>query len=303
VSQDVVALDTRTGATVWQRPGDVYTMTTDAVLLSKWDPETSRTARLTLVRLSDGAVLWSRAFTTVTHVATTGPDRDPESVVVATFDGRIEVMRWSDGTPSATATVPWVPDPVPDGWYADLTAVGDTLYVSRTESMRTVVTAYAIGDLRRRWEITAPFIGTPTGCGPVLCVSRGNGMAMYDPATGALRWEIEGWTWASEIGPGRLLAETSEQEHHAVLDATTGRMVADLGDAFALWDQDTAKMLVLRFTTQPAGFSSVTELDPGTGRSWLRGKVVAATEGRCMLRGGYLACHHLNGALTVTDVG
>jgi outer membrane protein assembly factor BamB len=301
VSQDIIALDTRTGDEVWRRPGDVYTMTADTVLLSKWDPATSRTGNLTMVRLSDGAVIWRRDFSTVTRVATSG-DIDPDRIVVVTADGRLEVLSWSDGRRLAAATVPWVPDPAPDGWYADITVTGDSVYVSRIESLRGTVTAYSIGGLRRRWELEIPPVGGPADCGPVVCLG-GNGLSAYDPATGRLLWEAAGWTWAIPIAPGRLLVQTSEAQHNAVLDATTGRMVTEIGDAFALWDGSTTPVYVLRFTKRPTGFSSVTELDPRTGTSLLRGKVAAVTQDRCMLRGAYLACHDLNGALTVTDVG
>jgi outer membrane protein assembly factor BamB len=303
VNLDVLAVDAHTGATLWQQRGDVYSTTADTVLLSRWDPITARISNLKVVRLSDGVSLWSRDYTSVTHVVTTGVGDHPDKIITATVDGRVDVLRWADGTRLVGARLPWVPDPAPEGWYADMTTIGDTLYVAQTETMHTAVTAYALDALRPKWQVLGPPSGTASNCGSVLCVSDGVTMTAYDAETGAQLWHTPGWTWASPLSPGRLLGEYRVAASRAVLDERTGRLVADLGTGFAQWDEVNQKLIVLRFTASPAGFSTVTEVDPDTGASSLLGKVDAATEGRCWFRDDRLVCQHLTGALTVTDVG
>jgi outer membrane protein assembly factor BamB len=116
--------------------------------------------------------------------------------VAATPDGRVQVLRLSDG---ALLFQGRVDDgsgvPVRNG----LVAESGLLFVNRLETGRAVVTAYDLDTLRQRWRYaqstTDEIVTGPAAraCGVVLCFTDGPATVGLDPGTGTVRWRAAGF--------------------------------------------------------------------------------------------------------------
>jgi outer membrane protein assembly factor BamB len=141
VTAATVALDVRTGAELWRLPGDVVHSSPDSALLVT--PGTT----VRQVRISDGAVLWSRTVAGAQSWTVAGPEPRSARIVALTADGRVEVIRLADGTRMSSGRVPVGGGNPAD---AEIGADGGILYVNRTEQSTPTVTAYDLDTLRQR---------------------------------------------------------------------------------------------------------------------------------------------------------
>ncbi|WP_091463132.1 hypothetical protein [Micromonospora inyonensis] len=103
---------------------------------------------------------------------------------------------------------------------------------SASSTLRARVTAYGLDRLDRRWTAELPSVGYVSTCGAMLCVwQQPGGVRLLDRATGRTVWRDPRWMAAVPVGD-RLVATTSVssvREEVFVLDAATGRELADLG--------------------------------------------------------------------------
>ncbi|MFF3852748.1 hypothetical protein [Micromonospora sp. NPDC002575] len=238
-----IAVDVATGERRWQQAGYPASAAGGGLLLLGDDVERGE---LRSVDPASGRVRWS-APGRLGRAAFADRDADgaAEQVALVTAAGGIEVRDAASGAVRASLAPP------PGGWQGGLQieVAGDLLLASeQDEGEVRRVTAYGLAALDRRWALERPSFGYAGACGAVLCASayRGSELSGLDPATGEVRWTNPRWQSVFAVRGDRLLAIADERaggtaSHLGVLDAATGREVADLGR----WD--------LAFSRSPGG--------------------------------------------------
>lgn len=303
-SQDTMALDTATGRRLWRRPGEVTAVLGDRVLLSEWNVTGDRARRLQVVRLRDGAPVWSRAngeldfWTTGTTAGGTA-----ERLVTVTPQGRAEVVALVDGSVLATGNIPWTSESQ-DTDYTTITVQGRRLYLDQTLRNKSTVSVYDTDTLRRLWRVEQASPGGSYGCGAAVCLTDAQGTAGHDRDTGRVLWRLPGAFNGAPLPGDQLMIEEDAGARHSLVDGRTGRRIADLGAAMPVWDSlnRRAPYLVAR-TTQPADRTSVSAFDPATAEVLMRGTIVPVLDYGCQTAGRLLACQTVDNRLIVTDVG
>ncbi len=288
-----VALDAATGRERWRRPGLLSASAGGAALLADYADDDGRLRALRSVRLADGAPLWSRDVAPdhswMLTTSRTGATAEPDRIVTVMSDGRVSVLRLADGGEVVAGRVVWRAQTGRDTGFTEVNADGGALYVGRHDPAGITVTAYALDTLTRLWDAPGAPPGGPTSCGAVLCLNDETGMAAYDRGTGAVRWRVNGHTHAEPLGPGRLLAgDGAELESFAVLDDGTGQVVADLGVGVAV--RAGARTLYLRPERSHGGRTTVSLVDPATGRLHVLGALGDVYRNGCKAAGAHLVC-------------
>lgn len=301
---ETLVLDAATGDVRWRQPGEASLATADVVVLVDADYEDSRVNDLRVLRTADGSQAWALpAASGVASWTVTGPEpRRPDRLVTATREGRIQVRRFTDGAVLAEGSGPRFEAPRENA-HTYLFSVGEHLYVQRLADLEQTVTAYDLATLKPRWKRTGPSSTGIFDCGPTVCVGTAqNEVDGLDPLTGAVRWHAAGWDYARPVGDGTLLVEAHATGRHMLVDAATGRTLADFGPGSGVVDWESREVLGLGLsTTAVPPRMKVQQLDAASGEVLLRGAVPLAAHG-CQLAAGRLACD-AGGTLTVTDVG
>jgi outer membrane protein assembly factor BamB len=304
VTAATVALDPVTGAQRWRIPGDIAQHSAEAALLVEPDPHSGRPRTFREVRIGDGAVMWARAAGSPDYWAAGGDEIHSGHLVTTAADGRTEVFRLVDGRRTAAGRLPLHRGRRQIGDSIMLEVDPAAMYLNRTEGGRLTVAAYDLATLRPRWTVDGGTTARQAHlCGPALCVSDGSATTGYDLGTGRFRWRAEGWINAVRVTGGRLLADSTRGSGQGLLDATTGRLMANLGDGNTVWDALAGvPTFRLRDTLSPPGRTAVTRLDARTGTRWLRGMIDAVPGKTCAAEGDRLICLTTNGRLAVTSV-
>jgi outer membrane protein assembly factor BamB len=303
-NRTTTAINTATGRPAWTRPGEITAMLGDRVLLSEWDEAGEQTRRLGLVRLRDGGPVWTRERGDVALWTTdTTPGVQAERLVTLTEQGRAEVISPADGSVVATGKLPWAGEPLNNN-YSTFTVQGHRLYLDQTVQNRSTVTAYDTETLRRLWSVEQKTSGGSYGCGPVVCVSDGTSMSGHDRDTGERLWHLPGVASSYPLLGDRMVVEEDGGSRRRLIDARTGRPLADLGVAMPVWDSSarTTPYVIAR-TAEPLGLTSVSSFDPGSAEVVLRGAIPRVLDYSCQNEGDLLACVTEDNQLAVTDVG
>jgi outer membrane protein assembly factor BamB len=294
--RSTVAVDARTGREVWTVPGQVLTADGGTALMGDFSDRGDIT-RVRLIRLADGGVVWRRE-TSALHTFTPATDR----IVTATTNGRVEVLRRSDGAVLRSGQVRWVTPKPGQNQFDDVTVAGDHLVVSRRWAERGATSVYRLDTLAEQWQIE--YSGYTFACGTLLCVHDQSRMTAYDLTTGRLRWErpATGNIWPA--APDRLVLDADDGTGLIVLDVRTGAAIGGrVRGGTTVWTTDrTDDLYLLTPTTSPPDRTAVARLDLDTGRRHLLGTTDMLAGYRCWLTGHYLACnrdHHLE----ITAVG
>ncbi|MCX4385910.1 PQQ-like beta-propeller repeat protein [Micromonospora peucetia] len=252
-----VALDAGTGHERWRQPGYPWWDPTGVLLIQTGGEEGG------VVRSVDpasGQALWSvptprEGATYSVRSGLGGP------IVLAFPGGRIEVRELRSGALQHAADLR-LDEPA-----GHTMVTHDLLLVVRPRA--GVVTAYGLDGLRLRWEARLPLVEHVQDCGELLCAHRGNGgFSAVDPATGAVRWIGQRWFGVLSAQGGRLLAVAPGPvgDRFGVLDAATGRQVADLGTWQLMpWFADD-RLLAVRPAAAGGGLV-VAHLDVAAGRA------------------------------------
>jgi outer membrane protein assembly factor BamB len=301
---ETLAVDAATGAVRWRRPGDVSLGTAEAVMLVDWDNVRNGLRGLRMIRTTDGGQLWalSLAEVVMSWTVTGAEPRRPDRLVTLTQAGAMQVRRLTDGVLVAEAAVPRLETPREDA-YTHVFSNGPHLFVVRIDGLVQKITAYDVDSLRPRWERTGESAFGAFGCGALLCAGTAESeVDALDPATGQVRWHAAGWDFARPVGDGTLLVESHRTSSQALVDADTGRTLADLGTGMSVLDPEAGTVLGVRLTESPPPRFAIRQFDDATGEVILRGAVPVSGDHGCQLAAGRLACSG-GGVLTVTDVG
>jgi hypothetical protein len=302
-----VALDARTGRELWRATGEANLWTDDMIMFVEWDEESTRPARFRVVRGADGSAVWTyQPVAGVTTWTTTGAEPlRPDRLITATDIGDVEVRRFSDGSVVTAGKVPWRTAASRNGGYTQLFSSHHTLLVITEDAGRQTVAGYVPDTLRSLWTTRTSSFNSFFDCGALLCVSNGpRKIDALDPATGRVAWTSEGWDYARQMGDGSRLITDLHQGGgwHGVIDATTGRKIAQFGPGTTYVDQITGTVLTVGSTTTTPGGATITQL---TDRDEVvvRGSLGSITDNGCQLAADRLACSIGAGLLSVRDVG
>ncbi|MFG3704892.1 PQQ-binding-like beta-propeller repeat protein [Micromonospora sp. NPDC047670] len=268
---ETVALDPGTGRQRWRQPGHPWSDPAGTLLVQTADSVRS-------VDPASGRALWSvRTPPEGAHLDV--GDGLVERIVLVAADGAVQVRDRRSGDLLHAA------DLRPDGQpaFGQAVVVHDLLLLVRPWA--GTLTAYGLDGLRPRWEVRLLTVDHVSECGRLLCVGGSDvGFRALDPATGAVRWTGKGWLGVLSGRGGRLLALVSGPagERFAVLDAATGRQVADLGTWQLMPWHDDDRLLAVRPAASGGGLV-VGELDVAAGRARVV-DVLPDASGQC--RGG-----------------
>jgi outer membrane protein assembly factor BamB len=325
--ESTTAVDADTGQVLWRSPGGVTELTPDAALIVRYAAD-RRTALLRLVSLRSGNLVWARPVEVDATWRTLGgppPAAGPRRLVIIAGNGAATTVRFDTGKTVAQAELnirlrQWEGNYREDyrDDFAEISAVGDGLYVVSGHDGVVTLTAYDGETLAVRWRSTGVPPGRVDPCGSVLCVTDlsvfgsdpsvvapDREIVAIDPRTGAKRWSSRSWQSTYALTDDRLIATTGvgngTQSPWTLLDASSGRVITDLGVGNPLGNGAEGVRGTLRFvhmdTARPE-LAWVSTIDLRTGRSSIEGSVDQVTP-VCDVAGRHLACTIIGGPLAV----
>ncbi|MEH1058206.1 PQQ-binding-like beta-propeller repeat protein [Micromonospora sp. CPCC 206171] len=286
-----VAFDLGTGRLRWERPGHVAPAGNALLTLETGGEEP---ARVSSVDPATGRVGWSVATpadATTFRIRPDGVDR----IVASPSSGQVEVWDARSGARLRSADIH--PGELPN--YQRSQSVDELLLVVRDTAAR--VTAYGLDELDRRWEIRLGLVAYFAACGPLLCAyGQTGGMWALDRATGDVRWRATRWHETLVEREGRMLVRgpgSGAQDSFAILDAATGRAVADLGtwEVSGRYPAD-GRPIGVRPADDDRLF--VAELDVAGGRTRVL-DVLSGVTGDCQADARLLLCRRSGGGFGI----
>jgi outer membrane protein assembly factor BamB len=260
----LVALDTTTGAASWTRPLDPSTVVVPIAADSG----------------SPAGMVTGSGVTTVSGLVTLAPD------------GRWQSLDPATGLPRATVELP----------AAATTAGADSPSVRLVSAGRTLVLAAPLAGagavvlsghdpvtLAPQWTVQLPLPSADVvyqPCGNLLCVEGPDSTVAVDPATGTVRWRLDGLVRQA----GQRIAVATQvpaTDSTRLVDVATGRVTRTLAHSIVVGTAAPAARLVLSRMDGGRTTFSVLDLDTGDLRE------VGDATGRydsCQADTGYLAC-------------
>ncbi|MFJ8685084.1 outer membrane protein assembly factor BamB family protein [Micromonospora wenchangensis] len=274
-----MVLDHVDGRARWRQPG-VAVPTADGGLLLE-DLHVDRVA-VRGVEPATGAARW----TVTAGAATVGyrpGERGVAELVVVTSAGQAEAYDVDTGVRRLAFPVP----PARGDHHHVAQPVGDLLLVDGEPGR---LAGYDLASGRRRWDTPVP---TPDGwsvrsCGDAVCLGESFGTRVLDPVTGRVRWTSDWWAPVASVA-GRMVGVSADgRQGLALLDAATGRAVAELGrwELVYQW-RPTDALLVVR--PVGGGRQLLAELNPTDGTLRVRDVLPGRWEA-CWRRQGVLVC-------------
>jgi outer membrane protein assembly factor BamB len=235
-TREAVALDVRTGAVRWRRPGSPLWSAPAgdriALMTPRYSADGQSTSEVRMIMMAtaqeavvvsqptDGREL-SPVFAGDTAVrAITG-------VFVRQDDGGGQLFDFASGR-ERRLDLPKPPLPAfgSESWYEIVMTVGGLLLQFGGSDRQNVLTAYAGEQPRQRWSISGVGIERAWMCGGSLCLADPNQSAVLDPATGEARWQPR-WAMLWRGTGSRLLASDQSGQDDGrgigVVDQATGR--------------------------------------------------------------------------------
>lgn len=296
-----VALEAATGEERWRVDGEAYPVGDGGTALVANDDEQARTVRLRLIRLTDGAEIWSRPTpSTRSWTPIVAGDR-VVAVATVTEDGLISAYDSETGRLRRTTRPPWSGA---EPGAQTLTSANGYLVVTRNQVRDTETAIYRAGDLRLLWR-TSGSGGYVTACGELLCSVGPTGIAGHDPLTGRTTWELVGMRDLWPAGPGRILVDSDDESGGGYLidPATGARIGSRIAGRMAYPGNATDVPMYLRAAAEPPDRMAVVAIDPADGGQRTLGAIpLVRVDDICMTTAGYLACVR-DDTLDVTAVG
>lgn len=300
-----VAVDARTGAELWRRPGEVYATTRDAALLVDRAGDGSGTMlAFRLVGLRDGGVRWDRPGAGAVRTAVGGADPlNPDALVTVTATGDATTLRIADGTPIASGHLDFRVGSPQDGDFVDMVADRRNLYLRQSNGRGDTLTAYALATLSQVWRLAGTARVSAYPCGAVVCSVQSDATIGLDPETGAIRWRVPGAQSAWPVAPGRLLSDEGLSGGFALVDEATGRRIGPVGVGIPVAAADGTAAYLLGNTPSSVYRTVVSRIDLVTGEIAVRGMIDRTGEYGCTATADRLVCPTTSGRLEVAAVG
>jgi outer membrane protein assembly factor BamB len=248
------------------RPGTVYDQAIGAVgplyasTSGVFHTEPPAQTTVHAVDIRTGRQLWQSAFAGAV-IAADG-HTDPAMITVVAADrlsllaagtGAVVRERRMSGPPATEVTFGGAEDRV--------------VLLRDSSRQGGTVTAYSTESLAPLWRRPAPVAGSPSFCAGLLCADDGAGMAVIDPATGLPRWHADR---AGLVGRDGAVVEVDSRENRplSVRDPATGAVRVDLtGWTWIAYGPDEAPLVLGRldgprtlFGVLPAGQRAVQPL-------------------------------------------
>ncbi|MCU7724603.1 PQQ-like beta-propeller repeat protein [Actinoplanes sp. KI2] len=301
-SRSTVALAADTGARLWSAPGEPMIVAGGTVLMADYT-DTASYARLRLIRLDDQRTVWQRDTPGVLSLSFAMAGGTPTEVITVTDAGQAEVLRFADGSVTASARIDWARQAPDQGQFNDVAASGDHLMVNRNEQGHAELTVYRLDTLAPLWR-TDGTDGFAFPCGSGICFSNGLGLTSYDPDTGRVRWRVPGAGSGWSATAGRVVVDKpGEVGEQYLIDAETGARVGVDSPGETVWTTEPDEaLLVLEPTVSTPQRTSITRWDLATGQRDLLGAIDRIVVNRCQAVARYLGCYQ-NAAYTITAVG
>ncbi|MEE6262953.1 outer membrane protein assembly factor BamB family protein [Plantactinospora sonchi] len=295
----VLALDLDTGVVRWTREAYLEVVNPAGQLLFAGPPESSVDppgATLHAVDPHSGAVRWSLPGPAGVrrHYPWLG-GAAPPSVVVVEPSGRVETRDTGTAALIRTIELPPPGDGRDPRWHGGI--VGELFLVRAAET----ITAYGVPALDRRWSATVDDSREfgPIPCGEDLCsYGRHGGVRVWDTATGRTRWTSDRWDGLHRAGEELLGVSRSEPDRAgtlSVLDAATGRPVADLG-AWQILDEARAAPRFIGVRIDADRRTWVAEIDARSRQVRLL-TVLHGISDDCGLAEGWLYCRRVDASV------
>lgn len=266
----LVALDTTTGAAGWTRPLDASTVVAP-------------------VAAGSGS---PAGMVTVSGLATVS------GLVTLAADGTLQSLDPATGAPRATVRLPAAPTAArADPPSVRLLTAGRMLVLAApvADARAVGLSAYDPLTLAPQWTVQVPLPATDVvyePCGSLLCADGPDSTVAVDPATGALRWRLDGLVRQA----GQRIAVATQvpaTDTTRLVDVATGRVTRTLAHSVVVGAAAPAARLVLSRTDGGRTAFSVLDLDTGDLRE------VGDATGRydsCQAGTGYLACRTTDSA-------
>ncbi|SCF39183.1 PQQ-binding-like beta-propeller repeat protein [Micromonospora mirobrigensis] len=217
------AFDRATGVLRWQQSGVATSGGRELLVQTGLDEGT--TGRVRRVDPDTGRTLWS--VPTAPEAVHFGfRDDRVDRLVLVPAEGPVEV--WDTGSGRRLRSADLAAGALPR--YQGAYVVDDLLVLTPDNS---TLVAYGLAGLDRRWQIDLPLVGYLVRCAELVCaLGQTGGIRALDPATGRTVWSDPRWQPLDERDGRLLVAEPGPSSVVAlrVLDAASGRGVADLGD-------------------------------------------------------------------------
>ncbi|MET8530147.1 PQQ-binding-like beta-propeller repeat protein [Micromonospora sp. NPDC005172] len=288
-----IALDPETGAYLWQQPGRPVALPDGGILL--WSGEDEAAGALRAVDACCGTVRWQASVEAGADLTPRDGERWVDRLVLLRGNGQVEVRDTTTGTVLTRAHLP-----APRGETPRVLHVVDDLLVT-IDGSPSVISAYGLDHLDRRWQIPAVGETYVSACGVLLCLqSQSGGMRTIDAATGEPRWADDRWGWVWPYADRLLATAVSSAgpgfEDLVVLDPPTGRVLARLG-RWEIVRYDVDKPLI-GVRPHPDGGLVVAELDVRGGTVRVL-DVLPDASGDCRAATGWLLCRRQDAAFGV----
>jgi outer membrane protein assembly factor BamB len=280
----LTAIDAVTGAEAWRRPGyapAVFhlvggggTVVTDPTIPTPDEQPTGpagRVRQLIGLDIRTGAARWTlttprgtlRSFLYLDSVLgrddTLNVEADSVRFAVGELapDGTLTVHSAADGSVTRTAKID-MPARVDS-----FDVFGDRLITY--EAGEDIVPTGAVFDLRtghRLWALPSSQESGPVwGCRPLLCSGTESSIAVLDPDTGRVRWQLDQWVSVQAFG-GHMLAmrmdgnggnTASDPMGALVLDTTSGRLLRRVVGWDPIGPESWPNLIVMRRSANNGG--------------------------------------------------
>ncbi|MFI5889044.1 PQQ-binding-like beta-propeller repeat protein [Actinoplanes sp. NPDC051513] len=290
--RSTVALDADTGDQLWSTDGDAQPLSASGAAIVAEHDDQNQIIGLRLVKLHDGAPLWSLSVPPLADWTPLPGWQHPEAIATLGLDGTARVYGFADGKVRQTGRLPSDGIRRPRGSVSVVPA-GQNFAVIRTAVENdSVTTVYSAATLRPLWQT-----GYAGPCGDLFCSTGSEGVSGHDPSTGRVVWAVPGMFDGWPVGDDRMLAGDRGNTRLQLLDSRTGKFVGGpFTGLVASGSETTGSLLVTRPSARPLGELVVTRVDLADGRQTPLGRFGPSGEQTfCFTSPGYVACPRYDG--------